>query len=593
MLSLPSCQPKSLSLLSATFSRAFSASHSTLSSSASVIQLPQFSIFAKAAKAAAASTPRALANTTAIVDPDGSNISYGELLRAVRTFADSSSLRDAKPGDRVAFLCPRDSSFVISQWGTWAREAIAVPLCAEHPASELAHVISDSQASRVLFHPLFTTVITATRNDPRVIAQNPIFICVDPVTEYLQATLPQTTTLTTTWTPLDKTQGALIIYTSGTTGRPKGVLTTFANIEAQVASLHTAWRWSAADKILLLLPLHHIHGVINIVTCALAAAATLEFTTAENRTPSRIWARILSPAQDLSLFMAVPTIYARLIAEYNKADFALQLRMRAALKQFRLAVSGSAALPVPLFDAWAKIAPAPLLERYGMTEVGMALGNPYDGLRESGSVGVPFPGVETMVWDDTTGKDVKDVEGASGELYIRGPQIFKELSYSAIIFVFLLVLCKNILTQTNRYWNNPEATQKTFENGWFKTGDIVTVTKPHNTYKILGRASVDIIKSGGFKLSALVIEREILSLETVQDVAVVGVPDEIWGERVGAVVILKNSTALVEDNKEIEQRLKNELKARLAKYEIPTVWVFCDEIPRNAMGKVNKKSLVS
>ncbi|KAJ3232516.1 hypothetical protein HDU81_002886 [Chytriomyces hyalinus] len=521
---------------------------------AKAIQLPRFSVFHNAAT-------KHLQNKVAIVDVRGS-FSYGQLLRDADRLG-QGPLADIRKGSRVAFLFPRQYSYVAVQWAIWAKECIAVPLCTSHPANELAHVISDSQSSIVLHHPTFTNVLKDALLDDRVQSLN---VCTTVVNDSdLEPTI-ETSDIqqeSVEFREMEKNQGAMIIYTSGTTGKPKGVLTTFANIEAQVSSLLTAWKWIESDKILLVLPLHHVHGVINVVTCALSAGATLEMAP-EKLSPKQTWSRFTSPSRDLTLFMAVPTIYARLLELFDSAPIHEQSSMTAACTQFRLMVSGSAALPSPVFDKWERVSGHRLLERYGMTEIGMALGNRYEGPRLPGKVGVPFQGVEARIQDEN-GKDVTLVPGSTGELLIRGPQVFKE------------------------YWNNPTATKKSFNGEWFLTGDIVTITQPHSYFQILGRASMDIIKSGGFKLSALTIERELLSLKGVGDVAVLGVPDEIWGERVAAVVAMQED---VQDPKAMEAQLASQLKDVVAKYEVPTLWRFCTQIPRNAMGKVNKKQLV-
>ncbi|KAI9343983.1 putative long chain fatty acid CoA ligase [Obelidium mucronatum] len=495
---------------------------------------------------------------TAIIDPTN-ELSYSQLIQAAHRLAHSGQMSNILPGDRVAFLCPRTSTYVIAQWAVWIKKAIAVPLCTLHPPKEIAHVVSDSGASTVLYSPEFKESIERVQplvpHSPRWEQLN---------TSSLTANL-KTTPITADWEPLDKSNGALIIYTSGTTGKPKGVLSTFSNVEAQVSSLHESWKWTCNDRILLVLPLHHVHGVINVVTCALAAGAVLEMAP-EKMSPKEIWQRFVNSEQkDLTLFMAVPTIYSRLLEYYDSVSESEKTRLSNSCKQFRLMVSGSAALPVTVFDKWESVSGARLLERYGMTEIGMALGNPLDGERESGKVGYPFPGVQAKIVDES-GAEVLE-NGKSGELFIRGPQVFKE------------------------YWGNSAATQKAFVDGWFATGDIATTTSPNNSYQILGRASVDIIKSGGYKLSALTIERELLSLPNVLDVAVLGVPHETWGEIVGAIIVYKEYKA--SNQEEVLQQLVGLLGDRLAKYEVPRSWVFVKEIPRNAMLKVNKKELVS
>jgi len=251
----------------------------------------------------------------------------------------------------------------------------------------------------------------------------------------------------------------------------------------------------------------------------------------------------------LTLFMAVPTIYSKLIKEYEGMVPEEQKKATKSLEKLRLMVSGSAALPVPILEGWKAISGHTLLERYGMTEIGMALSNPLKGERIPGTVGFPLPGVQARLVD--------------GELRIKGPQVFQE------------------------YLNKPEATKASFdEEGWFKTGDTAEVDN-HGRYTILGRSSVDIIKSGGYKISALDIERVLLEHPSISEVAVVGVPSTEWGQVIAALIVPNKKTPnlTLHDVQEFA-------KQKLAPYKVPRLAHFVDEIPKNAMGKVNKKSLV-
>ncbi|KAI9325242.1 putative long chain fatty acid CoA ligase [Zopfochytrium polystomum] len=568
---------------SASASAAVAAASLSTAATPQTLALPDFSIFKNSAARQA---------HPAIVDADGTSVTYGSLLRKV-ALCRESYLDSVKPGDRVAFLYPRAHTYVVAQWSTWSRRAIAVPLCTTHPPHELAHVLSDAAPTTVLFHSSFKARIEETKTDPRVapLVAGIRWVCADSFDadgEGQDAADAAAAPLVKVETEaIDKSGGALIIYTSGTTGKPKGVLTTFANIEAQVDSLHQAWRWTQDDRILLLLPLHHIHGIVNVLTCAVAAGATIEMAP-EKFDPAWTWKRILRGSAEpathgLTLFMAVPTIYAKLSQHYQAtaaSDADAARALTAACKQFRLMVSGSAALPTPLFDSWRELSGHALLERYGMTEVGMAIGNRYGGPREKGKVGVPFPGVEVRLVDAETGQPVPEGSlGVPGEVWVRGPQIFRE------------------------YWNRPDATAEVLDaDGWFRTGDIAALTVAEGegaepgmlSYQIMGRASVDIIKSGGFKLSALDIERELLAHPEITDAAVVGMPDDVYGERVVAVLVMGQGEPPAKGSdakKAREAEIKVFLKSRLAGYQTPSVYWFVKEMPRNAMGKVNKKDL--
>jgi len=345
---------------------------------------------------------------------------------------------------------------------------------------------------------------------------------------------------------------AMIVYTSGTTNRPKGVVSTHANITAQISTLVDAWEWEAGDRTLLCLPLHHVHGIINVLSCGLWSGAACEMMTRFDA--NAVWERIAGGA--LTVFMAVPTIYLRLISAWEAASAQRQLELSTAAARMRLMVSGSAALPVSTLERWKKITGHTLLERYGMTEIGMALSNPYHGKRVPGSVGIPLPGVQVRL----CGQDGELVpEGVPGEIEVRGPSVFSE------------------------YWNKPEATREAFRDGWFRTGD--TAVLENGAYRILGRTSIDILKTGGHKVSALEIEEVLLQHPAITECAVVGVADEEWGQRVAAAVVLRAGAALSLDE------LRTWARELLAAHKLPSRLQVLEALPRNAMGKVMKPSV--
>jgi malonyl-CoA/methylmalonyl-CoA synthetase len=347
-----------------------------------------------------------------------------------------------------------------------------------------------------------------------------------------------------------------MIYTSGTTGRPKGAVHTHASLQAQVESLDEAWAWSPDDRILLVLPLHHVHGIVNVTLCALWTGATCEAPGGFDA--RQAWERLA--AEELTLFMAVPTIYARLIATWEAAAAEDQQRWSAGARHARLMVSGSAALPISTLARWKELTGQVLLERYGMTELGMALGNPLHGERRAGTVGLPFPGVEVRLVDGADAGSSVVTEEGPGELQVRGPNVFAG------------------------YFEKPEATAATFTpDGWFRTGDVAVCERGY--YRLLGRASVDIIKTGGYKVSALEIEEVLREHPAIAEVSVVGIADSEWGERVGAAVVLRPGASL-----ELAA-LRTWGKERLAPYKVPSILRVLSELPRNALGKVVKPEL--
>ena len=466
----------------------------------------------------------------AIVDEQGEH-SYNSLLQASQRVAaallhDDQDLEEA----RVAFMVAPGFDYAAVQWGIWRAGGIAVPLCLSHPAPELEYVLADTTASIVVADDAFCDRI-------------------GPLTQNRGITLVRTADALRAQTrelpDIAGSRRAMILYTSGTTDRPKGVVTTHDNLRAQIESLVEAWAWQPDDRILHVLPLHHTHGIVNVLLCALWSGAVCEMPRSFDA--ARVWHRFLEGG--LTLFMAVPTIYVKLIAGYDAVSSDRQRAMRDCCRQFRLMVSGSAALPVSTFARWHEISGHALLERYGMTEIGMALSNPLRGERRPGTVGQPLPGVEVRLVTE----DGAITREGPGMIEVRGPGVFRE------------------------YWQRPDATRGSFKGDWFLTGDVAVLEDAY--YRILGRNSIDIIKTGGYKISALEIEEVLRTHPDVSDCAVVGLEDAEWGERVCAAVV--GGTANAEE-------LQSWLAERLAPYKLPRRWVRVDELPRNAMGKVTK-----
>jgi malonyl-CoA/methylmalonyl-CoA synthetase len=473
----------------------------------------------------------------AVVDGDGEH-SYRKLLASSASAAAMllSSTADLA-GARVCFMVTPGWRYVAWQWAIWRAGGVAVPLCLTHPAPELGYVLDDARPFAVVVDDEFTPTV-----GPLAAERGLPLMASEVVTGGTPAPLPD----------VDTERPAMMLYTSGTTGRPKGVVTTHRNIVAQVESLVSAWEWVPEDRTLLALPLHHVHGIVNVLACAFWVGATVEVL--RTFSPEPVWARLA--AGDLSLFMAVPTIYHRLIGAWEESSPAERSAMSAGCRSLRLMVSGSAALPVPTLERWREISGHTLLERYGMTEIGMALSNPLHGERLPGRVGSPLPGVEVRLVDDD-GNEIGD--GIPGEIQVRGDTVFSE------------------------YWECPNATGEAFDGPWFRTGDVAV--RQEGSYRILGRASVDILKSGGEKVSALEIEEVMLGHPSVAEVAVVGVPDPAWGDRVVAAVVAAGDPP---DPAE----LRDWCRQRLAPAKVPKEVHLVDSLPRNAMGKVTKPDVV-
>jgi malonyl-CoA/methylmalonyl-CoA synthetase len=473
----------------------------------------------------------------AVVDGRGAH-TYNDLLEASSRVAAALLAGEQDLGERrIGFLVTPGFPWVAVQWGIWRAGGVAVPLPLNATRPELEYLIDDSAASILVGDAAGSLPL-----QPIAEARHIQALEWDQVARRELAALPE----------VGSERRAMMLYTSGTTSRPKGVVTTHANIAAQIESLVEAWEWSPDDRIVLCLPLHHVHGIINVVGCALWAGATCEMLPRFDA--QTVWERIASGTT--TLFMAVPTVYVRLIAAWNEASPERQAEWSKACARLRLMVSGSAALPVSTLHRWKEISGHTLLERYGMTEIGMALSNPLRGERVPGSVGKPLPGVEVRL----AGEDGEQVaDGTPGEIEVRGPGVFAE------------------------YWRKPEATRDAFRDGWFRTGDTAVVE--NGVYRILGRTSIDILKSGGHKLSALEIEEVLRTHPAVTECAVVGVPDDEWGERVAAALVLQQGEALD------LPALRSWGREVLAAYKLPSRLIVLDALPRNAMGKVIKSQV--
>lgn len=473
---------------------------------------------------------------TAVIDKNGV-FTYGDLLDRSQEVASCllGSSEDINQA-RVAFMIPPSMEYLAVQWGIWRAGGIAVPLCTTYPFPSLQYVIEDTKADFLIVSPEFEKILSPYKED-----QSIRFINTQNLRLMDNRSLPE----------ISKDRGAMILYTSGTTNLPKGVLTTHKNIEAQISTLVEAWKWSQDDHTLSILPLHHVHGIINVNSCALWSGAIVEFLT--HFDAAKVF-KIFKNGH-VNVFMAVPTIYFKLIAHYETLSESEQSEISNCLKKFRLMVSGSAALPVSVMENWHSISGHYLLERYGMTEIGMAISNPYTGERRAGHIGQALPGVEIRICNESNEIQALD---QPGEIQVKGPNVFKE------------------------YWGKPEATQKAFTgDGWFRTGDIAIMEAGY--YKILGRDSVDIIKSGGYKISALEIEEILRTYPGIKDCGVIGIPDEEWGEIVVAAIVSTDDLDL--------EALNLWMRERLPAYKTPRRYMILQDLPRNAMGKVTKNDL--
>lgn len=410
--------------------------------------------------------------------------------------------------------------------GAYAIGAIWVPINTRYRAGEVGHILEDAQPRLLLCDPSLQDALPE-----HAIAQRDL--CAPPPAAAEIEALPDDAP-------------AMLIYTSGTMGRSKGATLSHAAVVEGIEALTGLWGWTDADVLSLQLPLFHVHGLCIGVHGGLLAGMQLRVH------PKFAADAVVGDIRDhgATVFMGVPTMYTRLLEH---------LRARpedgAALARARLFTAGSAALPAADLEAFEGFTGHRILERYGMSETLITFSNPLDGERRPGSVGREVPGVRARVVDDG-GQPI--AAGEVGELQVQTPAMM------------------------SGYWNNPEATAASFDGPWFRTGDVVE-RDTDGYVRIVGRKSVDIIKSGGFKISAREIEEALLLHPAVAEAAVVGLPDPTWGERIEAAVVLRTPAepdALIEH-----------AAASLADYKKPRVVHVVDALPRNALGKLQKVAL--
>lgn len=473
---------------------------------------------------------------------DGETYTYAQLVNASKQLGNhlmhnQTDLMEA----RVAFMVNPGFNYVKTLWAIWQAGGIAVPLCITHPLPSLEYVLEDTGANILVVSKEYLPVL-----QPYIDKSNiRIFIVEEQINDSNNSEIQ--------FPNIELSRKALILYTSGTTNKPKGVVTTHENIIAQITTLIHAWEWTEKDNTICVLPLHHVHGIINVVCCSLWAGATCTFVPQFD--PKTIFG--LFKSNCINVFMAVPTIYFKLMTYLESISNEEQMDLKNLMTSFRLMVCGSAALPVSVMERWEQFSGQRLLERYGMTELGMAISNPYQGERKAGYVGMPLPGVSIKLVNE---KYEEVPQGEPGEIIVSGKNVFLE------------------------YWQKPEATKETFtRDGWFKTGDIAIVEEGY--YRIMGRSSVDIIKSGGYKISALEIEEVLREHVLIADCAVVGIPNDEWGELIVSAVVLTDA------NQFNEKDLNDWLVQRMAAYKKPRKYLILKELPRNAMGKVVKNDV--
>ncbi|KAG9227982.1 hypothetical protein BJ875DRAFT_478861 [Amylocarpus encephaloides] len=555
-------------------------------------------------------------STCVVHSASGRRFTYGGLLKDVVDAKDRLVVEaggKSIEGERIAFLVENSYDYVVTLLSILGAHSIALPMSPAFPPHELQYIMDHSQASMLAASKKFTAkakqvIDEGLEGTPKIVALEKKLTSGNSSQDVVLEGRAEG-------------KGGMMLYTSGTTNRPKGVLLPTAVMTAQATPLIKAWNYTPQDYLLHVLPLHHIHGTVNAIFAPLIAGSTIEFLFPFNATA--VWSRFaapflhqngsdtkgltnghshFTPKEKITFFTVVPTVYNRLLSTFSDSPPEIQTAAKMGISpgNLRLNISGSAALPTPTKKAWTDLSNGNvILERYGMTEVGMALSCALSHRdRADGSVGWPLPTVEARLADTETGEVIQpgqeigqDGRERDGEIQLRGPTIFQE------------------------YWRNPEATAKEHVDGedgkgaWFKTGDVAVRRSVPGAgqnkeqedwasgplYFIRGRLSSDIIKSGGEKVSALEVERELLSLPQIEEAAVVAVPSGKWGQKVGAVVVIKKGLEMSERGKgkrwgPLDMRYA--MRERLAGYKIPQVMKIVEGIERNAMGKINKKLLV-
>ena len=482
---------------------------------------------------------------------EGTPCTYGAFDREVERYAAMLDAAGVRKGDRVAIQLPKRMEFLFLHFANLSVGAVTLPLNAEYRPEEVEYFLSDSGST------LFLTdgerfgrtagALGGVRGVRTLLVDGEGVGEAESLADRLSGA---SAGFRRRW-PAGGDDAAMICYTSGTTGRSKGAVITHRNLISNLLALHDAWEWTADDVLLHVLPLFHVHG-LNVATHgSLYAGSTIVMHGKFD--PGRAWDAL--EAERCTLFMGVPTVYQRMMGEWEKRE------RKPGLRGMRLFISGSAPLSDSLFHRFERATGFRILERYGMTETGMIASNRIDPAhRKAKSVGYPLAGVEIRV----TGEGGADVSpGVVGEVWIRGDNVFRG------------------------YWGMPGKTAESFVDGWFRSGDLgFRDPEDGGRLYLVGRAK-ELIITGGYNVYPKEIENVLDAHEAVKESAVVGLPDEEFGEKVVAVVVRKESAPPV-----APEDFVGYCKTHLASYKCPKRVVIVPELPRNARGKIRKNRIV-
>lgn len=475
-----------------------------------------------------------------IVKADGTTMSYGDMLDRSGQLANVLVLAGVEPGDRVAVQVEKTVENLLLYLATLRAGAVYLPLNTAYTLAELDYFIGDAEPKLVICDP-------AKRDGVAEIARKRGVASVETLDAKGQGSLIDLAGKAPkdfADVPREDDDLAAILYTSGTTGRSKGAMLTHRNLSSNAETLREYWRFTGDDILLHALPIYHTHGLFVASNTVMFSGGAMIFLSKFDAD------EVMGHLPKATSMMGVPTFYTRLLKHPGLT--------KAACAHMRLFTSGSAPLLAETHDEFRARAGHAILERYGMTETNMNTSNPYDGDRIAGTVGFPLPGVELRIADADSGRSLP--QGEIGVIEVKGPNVFPG------------------------YWRMPDKTRAEFRaDGFFITGDVGKIDARGYVH-IVGRAK-DLIITGGFNVYPKEVEGEIDALPGVVESAVIGCPHPDFGEGVTAVVVLKKDA--IAD----EKALIANLEGRLAKFKLPKRVIFVDDLPRNAMGKVQKNVL--
>jgi malonyl-CoA/methylmalonyl-CoA synthetase len=464
-------------------------------------------------------------------------VSFRDLEEDSNRIANSFLEMGITQGDRVILYLDKSLIFLVAYLALQKIGAIAVPLNPGFKESEMDYLLRDSKACLVLCGAVQETTVRAVDPEARILA-------VDTESPYQELDLFRAASEKDPGTGLRPEDPAIIIYTSGTTGTPKGAVLTHGNLVHDAKNIIDIWEITESDVLCHALPLFHVHGLCFALHTAFMTGSRVVMLDrfSAHRVVDHLTRKEIGRA--CSVFMSVPQMYVKLMDSIGEGKFDFE--------HVRLWTSGSAPLPAKDFERIKRTFGKEPVEREGMSETGMNFSNPYRGVKKPGSIGLPLPRLKARIVDPETFRDVNP--GQEGELWLKGPSI------------------------TPGYWRNPEETAKAFEDGWFRSGDLGKVDEDGYFY-ITDRLK-HIIISGGENISPKEIQGIINKLDGVAESAVVGVPDEQWGERVVASVVVSAGARLTEDE------IRSHCKKHLHDWKCPKDILFVENLPRNTMGKV-------